>query len=110
MDAIEVLKHIKKAKLKINEKKCQYFQTSINFLGFRIGDRVIKLIPDKVRAVNYIPRPRHLKDIRHVLGAMAYYHRFIPKMSETLAPLYDLQKDLLKNEAGSGVILMKQPL
>ena len=69
--------------------KCVFGVSSIQFLGHEIGASGIRPLSSKVEAVHRFPRPSTVKGCQEFLGMLNYYHRFIPKAAEVLAPLYD---------------------
>ena len=47
---------------------------------------------DKVQAIKDAKMPKSVSELKTFKGIVMYYHRFIPNMSTTFAPLYDLLK------------------
>ena len=48
--------------------------------------------PEKVIAINKIPLPKTVREVRSFLGTAGWYRRFIKNFSEMTAPLTDLIK------------------
>ena len=65
---IKVLDTLAKHNLKINLKKCSFFQKSVEFLGHRISKEGVKPLFDKVQAIREFPRPRSPKEVSSFLG------------------------------------------
>ena len=47
---------------------------------------------EKVKAIQDAPQPRSITELKSYLGLLTYYSRFLPNLSNTLAPLYKLLK------------------
>ena len=73
--------------LLINIKKCQYFASEVQFLGHSISSRGISTIPEKLKTIATLPLPKTVTNLRSFLGAVNFYHRFIPMASSLLSPL-----------------------
>ena len=73
-------------------KKCDFYQTEVEYLGFDVGAYGVKPSLSKVRAVAEWPKPTSVKDVRSFLGLASFYEKFIRHFSEIAAPLTDLTK------------------
>ena len=73
-------------------KKCDFFKTEVEYLGFDVGAYGIKPSLSKVQAVADWPVPTSVKDVRSFLGLASFYREFIQVFSEIAAPLTDLTK------------------
>lgn len=78
--------------LVINKKKCELGRSTIAFLGHEITDQGIQPLPHRVQAIQEFPIPNSLTNLREFIGMIGFYHRFIPGLTEVLAPLHDLLK------------------
>ena len=72
-------------------KKCDFFQTEVEYLGFNVGEYGVKPSLSKVQAVAEWPTPS-VKDVGSVLGLASFYRKFIRFFSEIAASLTDLTK------------------
>lgn len=93
-----VLAALTKAGFTINEKKCSFFKTSIEYLGNLISKGTIRPSPRKVVALEKSTVPTNVKQVRQFCGLAGYFRRFIPSFSERLIPLYNLTKKDAKFE------------
>ena len=87
-----VLETVSKSGLKLNYQKCQFRKRELIYFGHVIGVDGIKPAPEKVRALEDMPAPKNLDDLRRVLGTMNYLGRFVPNMSTLTKPMSDLLK------------------
>lgn len=86
----EVLLRLKNAGLTVNPQKCFITKTEVEYLGFVVGNGVIRPQVKKVQAIEGCPQPRTRKELRSFLGMAGFYHRFIPNFSSRAAALTDL--------------------
>ena len=81
--------------MKINKNKCQFMLSKIKFLGYKLNKQGLQPQPEKVNAIKLAPQPENVSQLRAYLGLVNYYSKFVPNLSQTLAPLNNL---LRKNE------------
>ena len=81
--------------LKLNLRKCKFFQTKIKLLGHIISEDKIMIDPSKIEKIQSWPIPRTTKHVQQFLGLANYYHHFIQNFAEIATPLYQLT---LKNQ------------
>jgi len=51
--------------------------TKVTFLGDVVSKEVIKVDPQKVKAVTKCPKPTNVIEVRSFLGFAGYYRRFV---------------------------------
>ena len=110
---ILVIDMLSKHNLKINLKKCSFFQTSVDFLGHKVGSQGIKPLFDKVQAIKDFSRPRNPKEVRSFLGLVGYYRKFIKdfaKISRLLDALRKAEKFEWTPEADAAFEELRQKL
>ena len=91
LDRIElVFDRLKQFNLKIKPKKCQFFDTSILFLGHILSAKGISANPEKVEKVRTWPVPKNIKEVQSFLGLASYYRWFIDKFAEKARCLHEL--------------------
>lgn len=71
----------------INIKKCQFFRTSLKFLGHVVSVAGVKVDEEKTQAVQAFPPPRNLKELQRFFGIAGWYYRFVPNFSQIAEPL-----------------------
>ena len=86
----QVLERLGKAGLKLKKGKCSFLTSSVVYLGHVIGEHGLRPTQDKVQAVLAAPEPKNVTELKAYLGLLNYYGRFLPNLSSTLAPLYQL--------------------
>ena len=94
----KVLNVLRQQKLYAKESKCEFFKSEVEFLGHMVGRNGIRMMEDKVQAINEWPTPTKVADVRAFLGTAGYYRKFIKQFSLIAAPLTDLTKDDVKFE------------
>lgn len=85
-----VLEKLKQYSVKVNLDKCQFFCSEIKFLGHLVCEEGIKPLPEKVEAIEKAPEPTSITQLQAYLGLLNYYGKFLPRLSDTLAPLHAL--------------------
>ena len=86
----EVLKRVQDAGLRLNRDKCFFLRSSIEYLGHVIDKDGIHPTQEKVQAIKNAPQPTNIAQLRSFLGLIKYYSKFLPNLSATLTPLYEL--------------------
>ena len=62
----------------------------IEFLGHHVGREGLRMMQDKVDAVQRWPVPRNASELRSFVGLAGYYRRFVQGFSRLAAPLHEL--------------------
>lgn len=95
---IIILDALDTAGLKLNIEKCEFYQSSVKYLGYKIGQEGISIGAERIQEIKEYPRPKNLKTLRGFLGVLNYYKKFIPKLSELEVPLIELLRKNIKWE------------
>ena len=83
LDQIELIfDRLKQYNLKIKPKKCQFFDTSVLFLGHILLAKGISANPEKVEKVKTWPVPKNIKEVQLFLGLASYCRQFIDKFAK----------------------------
>ena len=94
-----VMASLQAAGLIVNQSKCEFQTEKVNFLGFELTKQGIKPSEERTLAISNLKKPTNSQDLRRFIGGIGYYHWLIPRLSDTLSPLYDLlQKSADKKE------------
>ncbi|XP_068231938.1 uncharacterized protein [Palaemon carinicauda] len=71
--------------------------SAIPTYGHRITSEGVHSLPEKVAAIQETSTPSTVKARKEFLGMINYYHRLLPALAATFAPLYDSLKGKPKN-------------
>jgi len=88
----QVFEALAKHKLYANPEKCSFNKTEVKFCGHIIGNGTVRVMQDKIKAINDWPQPRMIHHIRQFLGLIGYYRQFIKGFSKIATPLSNLLK------------------
>ena len=82
--------------LKISPKKCQFFRTSLIYMGFRFlidqGRPSFTPMKDKCAAIRNLERPKTVRDCRKFCGMVNFLATFLKDLQKHLIPIYNLTK------------------
>ena len=99
---------LRKYQLKINPFKCAFGVTSEKFLGFIVRHRGIEVEPSKIDAIQKMPIPINLKELRKLQGHLAFIRRFISNLVSRCQPFNHLIKKMfLSNGIKLATILFR---
>lgn len=82
-----------KAGFTINLKKCRFFVTSIEYLGWIISAEGVRPSETKVKALVNSPIPKTVKQVRQFMGLASYFRKFIPEFASKTACITKLTKN-----------------
>ena len=85
-----VFKRLSSFGLKLEARKCRFFQKKTIYLGYVVSKEGISADPEKVRTVHDWPVPSDKKDVRSFLGLASYYRKFIKGFAAISKPLNTL--------------------
>lgn len=85
-----VLNALEAYHLKANSKKCEFHKEEVEFLGFFVGRKGIRIDPQKTKSVREWPIPKNVKEVQSFLGLANYNRRFIKDYSKIAIPLTEL--------------------
>ena len=88
----QVLQRLRAHGIKLKQEKCKLFQREVNYLGQIVSSESYRPDPSKIRAVTALKNstPTTVGEVRKLLGLVGYYRRYIPNVSRTARPLFDL--------------------
>ena len=65
-------------------------KSEVRFMGHLITKDGLKPDPEKVRAVQEMPKPTSKKELLSLLGFVNYLSKFLPRLSEVTQPLKEM--------------------
>uniref|UniRef100_A0A8C1X240 Gypsy retrotransposon integrase-like protein 1 n=1 Tax=Cyprinus carpio TaxID=7962 RepID=A0A8C1X240_CYPCA len=94
---IFVLRKLREHHLYLKLEKCEFHTPSVQFLGYIIGPRGVKMDQGKVEAITHWPQPGSIKELQRFLGFANFYRRFIKNYSLLSSPLTSLLRNRPKS-------------
>ena len=85
-----VLSWLEESGMTLNKDKCTFSSTEVKFLGQILSDKGIRSDPDKITAIQKIPEPTNVPELRRFLGLVNHLSKFTPDLAEETKPLHDL--------------------
>ena len=86
----QLFQRLRKADLKLNREKCNFFKSHIQYLGHLISGEGIKPLPEKLESIKEMPPPTTPKEVKQFLGLIGYYRKFVPRFADIARPLTNL--------------------
>ena len=107
----QLLRRLHDAGLAINRDKCVFGASQVTFLGHTVSSKGIRPLDTKVTAIRAMAQPKTKVDLQRFLGCINFYHRFLPSIASTLAPLHALTSSVPTQKAlFPGNLIMSQLL
>ena len=88
-----IFKRLHEHSLRIAIDKCEFFQDSINFLGFTLQPDGMTPTSTKSAEISDFPIPKDSKALRRFLGMVGFYRHLIHHFSDLALPLTELIKN-----------------
>ncbi|KAL0149296.1 hypothetical protein M9458_055334 [Cirrhinus mrigala] len=99
----QVLQKLLQHSLFLKLEKCEFHQSTVQFLGYIISAEGVQMDQGKVNAIQKWPLPNRVKELQCFLGFTNFYRQFIMDYSTITAPLTSLlrgkPKQLIWNPA-----------
>jgi len=89
-NVMDVVHELQKHELILNERKCEWGQTSILYLGHIASGQGLCPNPEKVDAILKWPACKTISEVRGFLNIAGYYRRFIKNFAKKASPMYKL--------------------
>jgi hypothetical protein len=84
---LQVFSLLEQNVLVVNEEKCVFGQSSVEFLGHIISAAGSSPLPSRVEAIAAFPRPVTVRQLQAFLGLFNFYRKFIPAAARVVLPL-----------------------
>ncbi|CEL54631.1 hypothetical protein RSOLAG1IB_11721 [Rhizoctonia solani AG-1 IB] len=88
----EVLRRLMEMQLFCKGSKCEFHQTTVEYLGIIVLDKGFSLDKLKIQAVQEWPTPTTVKQVQSFLGFANFVRRFVANFSQIARPLHNLVK------------------
>ena len=85
-----VLERLNKARVTLNAEKCAFSRKEIKFLGHVVNHRGVHPDPDKTTAIQMMPKPKDVSELRRFLGMINQFNKFSPRIADLTQPLREL--------------------
>jgi len=85
-----VMEALSRHNIQLNEKKCSFFQDSVEYFAYRIDQYGIHPTEEKLTAIKDAPKPQNKEQLKSWLGLVNYYRRFIRDMATEATVLNEL--------------------
>ena len=79
-----VLHKLQAHSVRVKKEKCQFLQSSVQYLGHMIDSEGIHARNTKLKAIIEAPKPKNLQELRSLLGLLNYYGCFMLNLSSLL--------------------------
>jgi hypothetical protein len=86
------LEKLRQHQLYAKFSKCEFWKSTVEFLGHVLSADGVAVDPAKVTAVQNWQAPKSVTQIRSFLGLAGYYRRFIENFSKIAKPMTTLLK------------------
>ena len=87
----KVLRLLQEAGLKLKKGKCK-FRQQVRYQGHIFSGHGMLADSEKVQAIDQLPPPSNLKELRQFIVMVNHLGRFLPNQSTALKPMTDLLK------------------
>ena len=87
-----MLDRLRSAGLTVITEKVLFATQEISFLGHLVSAAVVRINPERTRAIRNFPCQRDVKGISRFVGMANFFHKFIPHFADVAAPLNALRK------------------
>ncbi|KAG2213622.1 hypothetical protein INT45_010121 [Circinella minor] len=88
----EVLNRFQEHQIIANKKKCEFFKTELEFVGYKVTAAGILPSKKKVQAIQNWPVCKNVQEVRQFIGLASHYRRWIRGFSSLSSVLTDLTK------------------
>ena len=88
----KLFERIKDFGLRVKLEKCAFLKKEVEFLGQIISKEGRRPNKEKVRAIEQMPAPKNVSEVRAILGMITYYGAFIRDLRKLRAPMELLLK------------------
>ena len=84
---VAVINRLEKHRFRLNKDKCHFVIPSVEYLGHRIDQEGIRVVPSKMEVITNASPPTNIQEFQSFLDLLNYYRKFIRNLSSILHPL-----------------------
>jgi hypothetical protein len=88
----QVLQRLEEYGVLVKKEKCAFAVSQVDYLGHCISGNGIRPNNDKIKAIQAIETPRNVSELKSFLGAVTFYHKFLPNFATICTRLYQLTR------------------
>ena len=88
-----LFQRLREADLKLKNSKCNYFKAHVQYFGHLVSGKWIKPLPKNLKSIKKMPTPTTPKEIKHFLGLVGYYRKFIPRFVDIARSMTNVTKE-----------------
>jgi hypothetical protein len=89
-DLTLVFDRLRATRTKLNPDKCVFGVSAGKLMGFLVSYRGIEANPEKIKAIEAMRPPAHIKDVQKFTGSLVALSRFISRLAERVLPFFKL--------------------
>ena len=93
---LELLDRLREFNLRVSLDKTRLFCKEVRFMGHILSEEGVRTDPEKIQAIQTIPVPQNVKELRSFLGLANYYRKFIANYADIAESLTALTKKGVK--------------
>lgn len=92
----KVFQRLRECNFRAREEMFNFFQEKLKFLGIHVDREGLRPDPEKVKAIEDMPAPTNVLELKSFLGAVTFYNKFVKSMSTIREPLDTLLRKGVK--------------
>ena len=93
--------------LKLEIKKCSFFQKSVKYIGHVVSGEGVATDPEKIIAVLEWGVAEALRDLRSLIGFAYYFRRYVPRYIQLATPLHRIVSSVCTDGKGNDVQVLE---
>ncbi|KAK3748958.1 hypothetical protein QZH41_006844 [Actinostola sp. cb2023] len=82
-----LLERCKEQGVALNKDKIKFRLREVTYMGHVFTDKGLKIDPEKVKAVQDMPRPTDVEAVHRLNGFVNYLAKFLPKLADSMEPI-----------------------
>ena len=90
---LQTFQALDRANARIQPHKCEFFRSSVGFLGHDLSAAGIAQQPAKLEAITKFPALTNIKSVRAFVSLCSFYRKYIHNFARIAQPLTDLMRE-----------------